>query len=544
MNQLLQISPNSMYIIEGQTYKYNSKEYDFVNSMKFNDTEQNGSAFELLINMQDPLYSKQELFKPLEKERHKNDFRSNYVGVLYDQSGKILISLPKYTKNLIDITSKEDAISIANKHWEELKFLMEKFRSKLIKRDPLFYTCTDTAYSEFAVVKALFDWYTEYGLYNHSSQEFSYRTGRTLWGTTVNKEMPDFINNTPIYRRQIKTRYVSQENKITQLQIAILNYLYNERDYCKNFNYISNNYFFDLPEFNDVEIDIADVLNDENKKQYWINKIQYAMQMNFRDEYNELFTLLLKFLNSDYSSSMQQSGIYGIFKFDNLFEVVLSEYFGNQFNPININGKIHTQLSSNILGRKIDDINQEYYDCAKYNIGIRHEKNGKTTEKNYKYNKHKKTDNTGILIPDIIFETNYNNKQCVVIIDAKYYNYEVDEISDSIKGLPENYDVLKQYYYAKMLKTIYEKYDTKVDVINLFIMPWGRIYKRTMKKCWYHFGDITFENEKILNIFSHFDNMIDNIKKNTGTTKERRIELLNEIHFDKNIAKNVEGDKK
>lgn len=527
MSHVLSAGPNCLYIIEGHIYSYESEEYLFVMSMKrtLNSDNLMDDMFEMKVDMQDPLYDKKETLHPLERVKEKEGFRSNFVGALYDQTDKILISLPKYTQEIINIDAEQEAKEKAHEYWEELKFLMEKFQDKLAQRDPLFYTCTDAKYCELALARALFNWYAEHDLYNQTTPAYSQTIGRTLWGATVNRKTADIIKNTPLYRNVIKKRYVAQQDSITQLQMAVLNYLYIDKGYCEKFKYVSNSPVFNTFDVIDTDINIEEILQDEAQKQCWVNKLQYEKQMNFRDDYNDLFNLLLAFLNKEHLSDAQEQGLYGLCKFDNFFEVILSEYFGNQFSPKKLSdGKVETTLTSKFLKRTISDINQDYYNEAHYNILVKR----KNIYRKYEYIKHDKTDNHGLLIPDIIFEIECNDKKYVVLIDAKYYNYHKNDAKLEVSNFPENYDVTKQYYYAKILETIYKKYGTNVSIVNMFIMPWRKDYK-TGTKQWGHIGRVEFDEHNVQLLIVNFDTIITELKDNTQDIDTRRKKLLASI---------------
>lgn len=428
MSQALQRLNNEIFIIEGYVYSYDSPEYEFVKSMKFDGYGEKDELSCFLFNMKvkDPIYDKKDELYPLVryvgKTIKENGFKSNFVGVLYDSTDKKLISLPKYTYRLLKLESKEKQ-QVSEKYWEDLKFLMERYSEQLESRDPLFCACNDAEHSEWGFAKRFLEWYDENGQYTQRRKEESKKKGRTSWSKTVNRIVPDYIQDNIIYPKTIKEIYTNSYDDITDLQMSILNYLYNEKGYYEKNSFISDNPAFTHFEVGDTCIDIKELIEDEELCVQWIDKITFMKQMNFRDDYDALFDLLIKFLKQDFTSS-NGDGLYGIFKFDNLFEVVLSDFFGNQLEIQKYNKYISVQLNSSLMTNKIiPDVNNAYYDCVEYEFV-----QGK--ENTYEIKKYDRKTNEHILIPDIVFEFQKDSINYVFIIDAKYYDYHFVEQDD------------------------------------------------------------------------------------------------------------------
>lgn len=512
------------HVVEGCPYSYDDPQYSYMREMQFlkdGSIDTKTDIFDFAVEVVDPLYGTIEKFHPFKKTK-KGCVQTCFVGILYDDTGKCLLSLPKYIRKMVAGTNDEVKNEVISEQSDNLLFLMNRYGEMLAQRDPLFYTCTSPGFSEFGFAYTFLKWYLENGLYYQKTKESAETIGRTMWGRTVKKKLPEMIDESPIYRHVIKERFTAQEDCITQLQLEILSYLCNAKGYRAKLASLLNASFQDISDISSSDLNIDEILEDRDLNRQWTEKVEYARQQNYRDDYDELLKLMLSFLSQQYKMKATQSGIYGIIKYENLFEVVLGDYLGNQFHPELRNGTLYTKLTSNILGKTIPDINQEYYSLADYQLH----------DKGFRYRKSRERTNTGVLVPDIIFEAEkavQENDNTVVLVDAKYYDYQTTDsnIIGFVTGFPENYDVTKQCYYEDLLKAIYKKNGCDIKVHNFFVIPW--IVKERNNYKWGYKGSVLFEGHEITVLFVNFDLIVKSIRNEKKDLKKQRHDFLKAI---------------
>ena len=377
-------------------------------------------------------------------KKNSNKYKCKFVG-LFVINNIIFVSLPKHIKfykNTIDDNIKYNETI-------QLFKLIHKYHNALLIRDSFYSTCYD-AFSKIVAAYRLGCIYLEKGLYFTKQTEYSFERGNTLWGRTSSSVCPDLINGSPIYRRTIKYHLLDDTNIITDIQKSVLHYLF------------IDSYLGLLCPFK-IDIEPGRISYDDllQNKTYYIQLLKEHQITIYDDSFYEMFDIIISLLddNNSYYNSKQNFytvsdfQCYGLMKYENLFELMLSDYFGNQISLDNIYDNSGKNLLRVHYNHHFEDINR----VNRYSYHIREIKNEKIINER---------DNKNILIPDIVFD-NFTpdciNNICV-IADAKYYDKDC---------YPRYYDIYKQYLYEYLLDGILKTITDQIKdykIFNCFIM--------------------------------------------------------------------------
>lgn len=499
------------------------------------------------LELDDPIYNETrdvELFK-----KTKSSFSSHFVGFItvktsIDSQGNpildknncptketwLLVSLPKFIDNITPDKkcienckhqcAKQLKIS-CDKKLRELQCVFKLYKNTLRHKDILF---EESEKHEIGFAEKFLNFYIDYGLYHRSQKEYQTKKGKTVWGKTVKQQIPDMINDTPIYRKPIREKYISTDVDITAVQTCILSHLQNR------FGYILG-YEADIP---DSYMNINDIIGNQSI----IQQIQAEKTICFNDIQLKMLEMLEEYLSEDYQESMIFKEVYGVVEYENVFETVLSDYFGSQIehstrddSETSLVDVSFKSFHKDIQGNKV-----QIDDCRNVaTIDWRF----KPTVKNQIVDT--PLSNKNILIPDIIFEEQYNS----VVLDAKYYLFKPIEENGKIRiaNFPGNHDVFKQIAYQNLLEKIYQtnlskEEQSKIRLYNAFIFPLFDSEKMSESQLYRYAGEVEYNGYKILLIVINFEKVIDTIctakwKTNRRTQQIRNqqqlIELLQEI---------------
>ena len=538
---------DTVYVLSNYKYYSHTKEYALLYEMF------NGENY--VLEIQDPIYDDEtDTFNAVlfSKNSPKNSRKSkkyqgdylyvNFVGFFFhkDKNGvydKCLVSFPVYASNyFVDggLSTDVDPV-ILESYTERLSTMMSEYSESLERGDDLFRSIANDKFNILAYALRFFDAYATYGLYKEMQRVDSYSVGRTSWKKTVNRVLPDIIDGNIIYRKVIKERNVARDVDIGALQAAIFNHFV-ENNY-HNIIKMMYKHKFNI-RFNPIDtyVDIEKICKNETERQRWLKNVKDRRRQCFKDGDIKILDLLIEFLDNNMLGVDQQSSIYGVMKFDRVFEAALADYFGNNImihKRKQKGEKTFIEYTSTLPRKSKDkiDVTQAFFDLARYEIYFKEEDGV-----HFVVAREDRDDDEGNLIPDVVFEYGFDKNSSdisyVVIIDAKYKDYYIgDQVSDkkfeerhpyiptyNLHGLPQNNDVMKQFHYETAIKNIY---DTKlnaenrqINFINALMIPWKRSGDEedydggglvsglnTFKIV----GHVTYQNQILLYVLANFD---------------------------------------
>jgi len=436
------------YIYEEKHYNIEQSEYKALSALEATQ-----------YGVEDPILSKQEPenFSLVEKGRDKDKgewIKSKFVGFLFCND-EIYISLPKYLENDKKEPEETEVEKARNfRVYQDLRRLLYKFRDPFTEwlRDPSNF---EDMTREVRAAQKLGDLYQRNGLYTVSRSRYNTVSGRVLWGRTVAKHSPDLYNGAPIYPRLERRTRNSEENEISEVQKALLYYLFEERRY----NLV-------LPGYPVMMKSRLSWEYIKEKSDHYLPLLREERLMVFDDDSVELLDTILELLSDTHASREKKNDyrVYGIARFWYLFEKMLGECLENQIeikkgNEDNKTTKV--LLKSKLLpGEPINDINEKMI---------------------WRYNKKKKEDKH-FSVPDIVYEL--PDKNICMLIDAKYYRIKDNsnsdnKSSDNMSGFPPYDDVIKQIRYKMLLENLYKRELKEADgiqppvIYNIFLLPDG-----------------------------------------------------------------------
>lgn len=307
----------------------------------------------------------------------------------------------------------------------------------------------DAEYSSFnilAVILYLLNNYHEYGVYNNSEDIIEVNgEGEILWDKTINESFSLISNNRPYYMELYTEKTVDNEfDFFKRLHECVLTECSKQLEDAD---------LLDLFEL--VPINLSEeILDDFGDLDY----ILYRLQSELNIQFNTRKQILLKTLYAyiAHNRSLEDSygiSMYGTNSFNLVWEDVCSQVFGNKLqSPLGkLELPIPLQGTYQATDKLIDIINKPLWSGNKSDGGT-FEKNAKET-----------------LIPDLITIWQQGGTYRFVILDAKYYNIQLEE-GKQLRGQPGVSDVTKQYLYQLAYKNFLTDHQIS-EVRNCFLMP-------------------------------------------------------------------------
>ncbi len=490
-----------VFLYEEQRYykKANSEIYDALQALA--EEEAKGARYYVV----DPILDKRQEddYFLVEQDQDRNGelwVKSKFVGFIY-YKGKILVSLPKYVpKNANDAERM--------KIYQDICVLLYHYRNTLKDRSLSTPEIQDMT-REVELAEKLGELYQRNGLYTVPHSSYTTVSGRVLWGRTVAKQTPVLCDARPIYFRRERRIRRGEENEISELQKALLYFLFEERGYR-----------FLLPGYPAMEkggFSWDQVLENAD---FYRARLWNERQMVFDEDRVDLLETMLEFLNSHAENGRggreDHCEVYGVAHFEDLFERLLGECLKNQIGvqkvtKKDISGKItRVSFDSKILG-KIDDINGNPDDINADPEIISWSYNGGKSRRGMG-SRYAVDWNRDISVPDVVYEL--PERGVCMLIDAKYYNIHVD--GGVLSGYPGRDSVLKQLHYKRLLESLYD--DSASDqpkIYNLFLLPDGEagegdpLFRRS--------GEVKYPGEEIFLINVNMERLIrETLRGNTG----------------------------
>lgn len=301
-------------------------------------------------------------------------------------------------------------------------------------------------FNMLAVILFLLNDYHEYGVYNTTEDIIEINgEGEILWDRTINESFSLVSNNRPYYMELYTSKTVDDEfDFFKRLHESVLTQCSKQLEDSDL-----------LALFDIVPVDLSEeVLENFGDADYILYRIQSEMSIQFNTRKQILLKTLYAYIaNNRTLEDSYGISMYGTNSFNMVWEDVCADVFDNKLQvPL---GKIPLPAplmeSYQMTDRLIDIIKKPIW------AGVK-------TDGNMFYKPAKET-----LIPDIITISQQDSKYQFVIMDAKYYNIQLEE-DKPLRGQPGVGDVTKQYLYQLAYKDFLNDHGIH-EVRNCFLMP-------------------------------------------------------------------------
>ncbi len=302
------------------------------------------------------------------------------------------------------------------------------------------------SFNLLAVIIFLLNDYHENGIYNNSENIIEVNgEGEILWDKTINESFSILSNNRPYYMELFTRKTVDDEfSYFKRLHECVLT------ECSKQLEASGLLDLFDL-----VSISLSeDVLEDFGDVDY----ILYMLQSELSIQFNTRKQILLKTLYAyvAHNRSLEDSygiSVFGTKNFNLVWEDVCKQVFNNKlYTPLNQLELPITLLDSyHPEDRLIDIIKKPLWKGNKADGGT-FDKSAKDT-----------------FVPDLITIGHQGDSYKFIILDAKYYNIQLEEIKP-LRGQPGVNDVTKQYLYQLAYKSFLIDHNIN-EVKNSFLIP-------------------------------------------------------------------------
>lgn len=358
-----------------------------------------------------------------------------YVGVITIGS-RIIKCYPKY-------------LLVETSPLEEMKQILKVISKYGTKEQIINLYSGDAEYSSFnilAVILFLLNDYHEYGVYNNSEDIVEVNgEGEIIWDKTINESFSLISNNRPYYMELYTEKTVDDElDFFKRLHECVLT------ECSKQLKAADLLDLFEL-----VAVDLSEAaLNDFGDVDYILYRLQSELNIQFNTRKQIILKTLYAYIaNNRTLEDSYGISMYGTNSFNLVWEDVCAEVFNNKLQTSlgQLELPVHLIDSYQPADKLIDIIKKPVWTGAKAD-GDPFEKNAKET-----------------LIPDIITIGRQDGVYQFVILDAKYYNIQLEE-GKQLRGQPGVGDVTKQYLY----QLAYQKFLTDhqiSEVRNCFLMP-------------------------------------------------------------------------
>ncbi len=431
--------------------------------------------------------------------------KSKFVGFIYYKD-KILVSLPKYVS--------EEAEEVERlRIYQDLCALLYQYRGVFTD-----WLVTSSDFQdmtrELQAAEKLGELYRRNGLYTVPRSSYNTVSGRVLWGRTVAKQTPVLCDGTPIYFRTERRKRCGEENEISEVQKALLYFLFEERGYR-----------FLLPGYPAMKKGGFSWEQVQEKVDFYRSRLRNERQMVFDDDRIDLLETMLEFLDSPAGNGRGgregRCAVYGVAHFEDLFERLLGECLNNQIEVQKaaregVSGKI-TRVSfvSKLLGRKIEDINADSCEIITWNYDGHQSKRSNRPKYAVDWNR-------DISVPDVVYEL--PEAGVCMLIDAKYYRIHADD--REMYGYPGRDSVLKQIHYKRILEKLYRKVSPQPEIYNLFLLPDGGAEESG--PLFIKVGEVKYPGENILLIHVNMARLVREALKGTLENPRFQEELWRE----------------
>ena len=355
-----------------------------------------------------------------------------YVGII-TVGRRILKIYPKY------LLSEDQPLS----EMKQILKVLEKYNNSEEQIINIFNGSGDNrSFNILAVILFLLKDYHEYGVYNNSEDIVEINgEGPILWGKTIDESFVLLRGNRPYYMEIYTGRTIDDDmDYFKRLHECILTECSRQ---------LEKSQLLELFEMVSVELS-EEKLTDFGEKEYVLNRIQSELNIQFNTRKQILLKTMYAYISQDRKLLDEEQGVsmYGSTAFNMVWERACAEVFNNKLNTQIGSLNLSVPLASGYdkKAKLIDIIDRPIW------YGIDTKKVAKDT-----------------LTPDLIAVGQKEGKDYFVILDAKYYNIQLEK-EKSLRGNPGVGDVTKQYLYQLAYKPFIEAHGISV-IKNCFLMP-------------------------------------------------------------------------
>ena len=301
---------------------------------------------------------------------------------------------------------------------------------------------TGRSFNLLAVLLFLINDYYEYGLYSNSEDVTEVNgEGPILWEKTINENFALISENHPYYMEMFTRKTADdEEDYFRRLHKTVLTECSEQLDESQ----LSELFETDPIYLSDEKVE------DFGERECILDRILNELSVQFSTRKQILLKTIYTYISQDRSMLDENEGIsmYGTTAFNLVWEKACGESYSN---------RLQSKLGALPLPRKLSagyDADDKLIDIIERPawVGVGYTRKAGET-----------------LIPDTVTIDESNGDICFVIMDAKYYNLQM-EPSRSLRGQPGIESVTKQYLY----QLAYRKFisDNGIpSVRNCFLMP-------------------------------------------------------------------------
>ena len=355
-----------------------------------------------------------------------------YVGVI-TIGRRILKIYPKY---LLTAEQPLDEMKLVLK-------VLEKYSSSEEQIVNLYNGDGDNrSFNLLAVILFLLNDYYEYGIYNNTEDIVEINgEGEILWGKTIDENFALISDNRPYYMEMYTRRSVDDENNyFKRLHEIILTECSKQ---------LEDSQLTDLFEMESLSF-TEDKLDDLGERDYILDRIMGELSVQFNTRKQILLKTIYTYISQDRKMLEENQGIsmYGTTAFNLIWEKICGEVFSNKLQAQLGSLQLPVPLAAgfNPKDKLIDIIEKPEW------IGNGYSKTAKDT-----------------MIPDLITMKLSGEEAWFIILDAKYYNIQMD-VDKSLRGQPGIESITKQYLYQLAYKDFIEEHGFTA-VKNCFLLP-------------------------------------------------------------------------
>lgn len=355
-------------------------------------------------------------------------FTFNYVGVV-EIDGHVLKCYPKFIKAREPQTSDLRPILLA----------IERYKAEHKGLDTAIEASSLRMPNQLALALYLLRDYFTYGLYSNQCEELTlHGQGEIDWETTINTTMPVIQDNRPYYfdyytndTRQDATDY------ITRLHACIITE-------CSNRLKAS-----ELDEILQLETPTPyqGKRIDFGTNDYICQRLRKELNVQFISQKQMLLRNLLTWVeNANLATDASEIQLFGTNSFHTLWEAMCADVFKSQYK-----NKLKALGISLVGGFNGEDTLEDLIKKPQWKAATGGEPH----------------DADKTLRPDYIRIVKDNDHTHFVILDAKYYDIELDD--KHVSGQPGVEDVSKQYLYQLAYHNFIDRHG--MGSINAFVSP-------------------------------------------------------------------------
>lgn len=438
------------------------------------------------------LKSKLNSCKYISKENNKDIYSIKYVGILI-LNKFVLRCYPKYIHN-------EDINYISEKFKTIIKVIKKMYNSP--SKIQWGYDSEEGEYNFLSTAISLLEYYYSYGLYSADYEYFEENgSGDVSWSETLDEEDPLFINGAPIYPNVItletESDYHSVVGAIQKIILTECSAKLEEYDLLELFNYPKE----ELSEYS---------IKDFGSFEYIVELLELELTSQFSDSKIRLIRLLIEYIKNEYLNEdssvigLLDHSYYGVNEYWAVWQNVCKEVFPDLL-PMTVNRrKIRDGIKlSSILLSKRTSIDYAVY-MGNDILGIIEKPEWHTTNGAIYDSDTFIPDLICVYMPDITKDSTDLKNYCFSILDAKYYDFEINEEDGKVcidGKLPGLEDIVKQLMYQRVFDDFIncQGYGEKR---NVFLTPFDGVT--------YLFGCVKFD--VLQNMFSGKLNNIEVVK--------------------------------